>query len=315
MLSCRYIKVLFCIFCLLVVFTVSAGDLYKWQDKDGIWHFSSTPPETDEQFATVEMPADPKPMVSMRKLGLEREPEYSFINNIWGPVELELELYDAQNVNSEPALPARLVLAGQTEKTLLKIKAADPGESFSFRLAYRQMIGPPLDQLPAEVDYYPPFPLGLSFPISQGFDDDTTHKEPPNQFAVDIVMPVGTPILAARAGRVMEMEDDFHGAAQLERYLARSNHVRILHDDGTMAVYAHLQPNSLRVRQGARVSRGQWIANSGNTGYSNGPHLHFVIQLNAGMSLESVPFRFKTPSGETMTPEKRTMINGVLPKN
>lgn len=314
-MSCRYIKRLLCSFCLLVTCAASAGDMYKWQDQDGIWHFSSTPPETDEQFATVEMPADPKPMVSMRKLGLEREPEYSFINNIWGPVELELELYDAENVSAEPALPARLVLAGQTEKRLLKIKATDPGESFSFRLAYRQMIGPPLDQLPAEVDYYPPFPLGLAFPISQGFDDDTTHKEAPNQFAVDIVMPIGTPILAARAGRVIEMEDDFHGAAQKERYLTRSNHVRILHDDGTMAVYAHLQPNSLNVRQGAKVSRGQWIANSGNTGYSSGPHLHFVIQLNAGMSLESVPFRFKTPTGETMTPEKRSMINGVLPKN
>jgi murein DD-endopeptidase MepM/ murein hydrolase activator NlpD len=112
----------------------------------------------------------------------------------------------------------------------------------------------------------------------------------------------------------MDMEDDFHGAAQQERYLARSNQVRILHDDGTMAVYAHLQPNSLRVREGARVKRGQWIASSGNTGYSNGPHLHFVIQLNAGMSLESVPFRFVMPTGGAVTPAKRMKISGVLPK-
>ena len=72
--------------------------------------------------------------------------------------------------------------------------------------------------------------------------------------------------------------------------------------------------NSLRVRQGAKVARGQWIANSGNTGYSNGPHLHFVIQLNAGMSLESLPFRFVTPMGGNMTPAQRVMIDGVLPK-
>jgi murein DD-endopeptidase MepM/ murein hydrolase activator NlpD len=112
----------------------------------------------------------------------------------------------------------------------------------------------------------------------------------------------------------MDLEDDFHGAAQEKRYLTRSNQIRILHDDGTMAVYAHLQPNSLQVRQEARVRRGQWIANSGNTGYSNGPHLHFVIQLNAGMSLESIPFRFVTPTSGTITPSDRMMISGVLPK-
>jgi hypothetical protein len=314
MLSQHHIKTVVCAFSMLMVIAASAGDMYKWQDKDGVWHFSSTPPETDESFDTVEMPADPKPIVDMRKLGLDREPEYSFINNIWGPVELELKLHDAENVSSEPPLPARLVLPGQTEQRLLKIRATDPTKGFSFRLSYQQMIGPPIDHLPAEFNYFPPFPLGLEFPISQGFDGDTTHKEPPNQYAVDIVMPIGTPILAARSGIVMDMEDDFHGAAQKERYLTRSNQIRILHDDGTMAVYAHLQPNSLRVRQGAKIKRGEWIANSGNTGYSNGPHLHFVIQLNAGMSLESLPFRFRTPTNGTMTPSKRMMISGVMPK-
>lgn len=299
--------------CLLLSFALSAGDMYKWQDDDGVWHFSSKPPETDESFKTIEMPADPTPMVSMRKLGTEREPEYSFINNIWGPVELELRLHDAENVTADPALPARLVLAGQTERRLLKIKATDPAKGFSFRLSYKQMIGPPVNALPAEVDYYPPFPLGLQFPISQGFDNDVTHSKPPNQYAVDIVMPIGTPILAARGGTVMDMEDDFHGAAQKQRFLARSNQIRILHADGTMAVYAHLQANSLRVREGTKVKRGQWIANSGNTGFSSGPHLHFVIQLNAGMTMESLPFRFVTPLGGTMTPAKRTMIDGVLP--
>jgi hypothetical protein len=314
MLKSHRIKgVLFAI-CVLAAFTLSAGNMYKWQDADGVWHFSSTPPDTDAQFETLYMPVDPKPMVSIRKLGINREPEYSFINHIWGPVELELKLNDAENVSSEPALPTRIILPGQTERRVLKIKAANPAKRFSFRLSYQQMIGPPLDQLPAEVNYYPPFPLGMQFPISQGFDNDETHGKPPNQYAVDIVMPLGTPILAARAGRVMDMADDFHGGAQQERYLARSNQIRILHDDGTMAVYAHLQANSIRVRLGAKIVRGQWIASSGNTGYSNGPHLHFVIQLNAGMSLESLPFRFVTPTGGTMTPAGRMMIAGVMPK-
>lgn len=312
MLASRFITA--ALLCSALVSSAAAGDMYKWKDKDGIWHFSSTPPETEENFDTVALPVEPRPLVTMRKLGTEREPEYVFINNIWGPVELELSLPVAENVLAEPSLPARLVLQGQSEERLLKIQAQDPGLGFSFRLAYKPMIGPPITDLPGDINFFPPFPLGQEFPISQGFDNDQTHKKPPNQYAVDIVMPIGTPVLAARSGRVMDMEDDFHGAGQQERFLARSNQVRILHEDGTMAVYAHLQPNSLRVKPGGMVGTGQWIANSGNTGYSSGPHLHFVIQLNAGMSLESMPFRFYTPGGGTMTPGKQMMISGVLPK-
>ena len=302
-----------CFSCLVMASGAYAGDMYKWQDENGTWHFSSTPPKNEQAFKVIEMPADPTPVVSMRKLGLEREPEFSFINNIWGPVELVLDLADDENAASEPPLPARFVLEGQSEERLVKVKAADPTQGFSFRLTYRQMIGPPLAHLPAEVDYYPPFPLGMRFLVSQGFDGDVTHKDPSSQYAVDIAMPVGTPVLAARSGRVMQMEDDFHGAAQKERYLNRSNHVRILHADGTMAMYAHLQPNSLRVREGMEVERGQWIANSGNTGFSSGPHLHFVIQLNVGLALESLPFRFITPTGGTVTPAEQVVIEGVLP--
>ena len=312
MLILRLTSIFILILCLVA--SASAGDLYKWEDKNGVWHFSSTPPETDESFATVEMPNDPRPMVTMRKLGTEREPEYAFFNNTWGPVELALKLAVADNVVTEPPLPTSLVLPAQSEQRVLKIKSENPGKNYSFRLSYQSMIGAPLSRLPAEVDYYPPFPLGEQFIISQGFDNDQTHNKPPNQYAVDIVMPIGTPILAARAGKVIDLEDDFHGAGQSDRYLARSNQVRVLHDDGTMAIYAHLQPNSLRVRPGAMVSTGQWIANSGNTGFSSGPHLHFVVQLNVGMSMESMPFRFFAPTGGTITPGERMIIEGVLPR-
>lgn len=299
---------------LLLALPAVGGDVYKWKDESGIWHFSSKPPENDDDYATVEVPASPHELVTMRQLGSKNEPEYVFFNNIWGPIEIEFDLPIAENVISEPHLPARIVLEGQKEKRLLKIKAADPAKSYRYQMSYKTMLGPPLDDLPAPVDYFPPFPMGMDFGISQGFDNDQTHNTPHSQYAVDIVMPIGTPILAARAGRVIDLEDDFHGAGQSDRFMARSNQVRILHDDGTMAVYAHLQPNSLQVRPGQLVGTGQWLANSGNTGYSSGPHLHFVIQLNVGMALESMPFRFKQPRGFTLTPAQQMIISGVLPK-
>jgi murein DD-endopeptidase MepM/ murein hydrolase activator NlpD len=302
---------LFYIVVLLPLLAV-AGDLYKWQDEEGNWHFSDRPPTTGTEYEVQEIPAEPKPMVSMRKTGKEREPEYLFFNHYYGPAELEIRLKVAENISADPYLPARVVLPGQSEKKVISFKASDPQQGFRYQMAYTLVPGRPLQSLPSDISFYPPFPSGEKFPISQGFDGDSTHKDAANQYAVDIVMPVGTPVLAARGGIVMDMEDDFHGGAQKKRFLDRANRIRILHDDGSMAVYAHLQPNSIRIRPGGRVPAGAWIANSGNTGYSSGPHLHFVVQINAGLALESLPFQFRQPGGANLIPENTGMVSGVL---
>jgi murein DD-endopeptidase MepM/ murein hydrolase activator NlpD len=223
-----------------------------------------------------------------------------------------LRLEDAVNVVSDPPLPASFVLPGRTERALVTMGPKDDRQGFQYRLSYRLTPGPPTTTLPQDLDFYPPFERGERFPISQGLDDTTTHVDDASRYAVDIAMPEGTPVLAARGGVVMDIEDNFHESGRQEkRYLPRANQVRVLHDDGSMAQYAHLQPNSARVRPGQRVEAGHWIANSGNTGYSNGPHLHFVIQLNVGMALESLPFRFRTTGG-VMDPDRPQLLEGVL---
>jgi murein DD-endopeptidase MepM/ murein hydrolase activator NlpD len=77
-------------------------------------------------------------------------------------------------------------------------------------------------------------------------------------------MPVGTDIHAARGGVVFEVAStNFRGGVDPERDAASANIVRILHDDGTHAVYAHLNWNSIRVKPGDTVERGEYIADSG----------------------------------------------------
>jgi murein DD-endopeptidase MepM/ murein hydrolase activator NlpD len=49
------------------------------------------------------------------------------------------------------------------------------------------------------------------------------------------------------------------------------------------------------VQEGSRVGVGSMLARSGNTGNSTGPHLHFVVQRNVGLALESIPFNFAQP--------------------
>ena len=73
--------------------------------------------------------------------------------------------------------------------------------------------------------------------------------------------------------------------------------VRLVHEDGAMSVYAHLKADGVLVRVGQHVRAGQQIGLSGNTGFTTGPHLHFAVQANRGMRLESIPFRMRGPQG------------------
>ena len=134
--------------------------------------------------------------------------------------------------------------------------------------------------------------------VEQGYGGAFSHSDPQNLYAVDFSADIGTPVLAARGGTVMQVESDFDKAGlNLEKYGGRANFVRILHDDGTMGLYAHLQESGVLVRVGQHVQAGQQIGLSGNTGFTTGPHLHFAVQVNRGMRLESIPFRMRGPQG------------------
>ena len=55
------------------------------------------------------------------------------------------------------------------------------------------------------------------------------------------------------------------------------NHVNLDLGGGVYAMYAHLQPGSIRVKVGDKVTAGQVIGLVGNTGNSSEPHLHFQL--------------------------------------
>ncbi len=68
--------------------------------------------------------------------------------------------------------------------------------------------------------------------------------------------------------------------------------------EGRFVLYAHLQPGSLRVKVGDRVEQGQVVALLGNTGNSNGPHLHFhVMDSVEPLKANGLPYVFTAFTG------------------
>lgn len=109
-------------------------------------------------------------------------------------------------------------------------------------------------------------------------------------YAFDFNHATGGKILAARAGEVIDLDeqwpDDTHPD---DGTPGPGNYMWVRHGDGTMAAYLHLKQNSIRVPLGQYVLQGTWIAQSGNTGQSSTAHLHFDVHTYGQKGLTSAP--------------------------
>jgi murein DD-endopeptidase MepM/ murein hydrolase activator NlpD len=152
--------------------------------------------------------------------------------------------------------------------------------------------------------YRLPWRAGVSRLVAQGNRSFASHRGG-HLRAWDFWMPIGTDVLAARAGKVVEVEDRLDGIG------LRSNFVTVEHDDGTRAIYAHVRRGSATVRVGDDVLRGQVIAASGMVGQTVFPHLHFVVTTHDGAA--SLPISFAdVPEGVPLAGHWYTSANGAF---
>ena len=255
----------------------------------------SWPPKADTPAA--ERPAETQPIRNSDtevRLLLERHDGVldAWISNpLAGPVEAEVR-------DDNGRMPAvRVVVAPRSRARVLQVT----GEA-AVAVSMQAIPGQPNPPVrPAR--YVLPVPAeGLR--IDQADGGRSSHSNPENFHAIDFADSMGTPVTAARAGTVMQI-DDGHPDAPLGAPPIRgskANFVRVLHDDGTMALYAHLQQGSIAVIPGQTVGIGTLLGRVGNSGYSTAPHLHFTVQVNQGMKLQSIPVRIDTPQGELKLP-------------
>ena len=95
---------------------------------------------------------------------------------------------------------------------------------------------------------------------------------------VDLATSPGTPIYAAKSGKVTNASFQSGGAGY---------YVSINHGDGFTSVYMHM--THFIVSPGQYVTTGQVIGYVGSTGASTGPHLHFGIAYN-GSYINPMPY-------------------------
>ncbi|AWM59394.1 DUF4124 domain-containing protein [Stutzerimonas stutzeri] len=210
-------------------------------------------------------------------------------NDLFAPVDIELKLENVENAIGAPAKPIRWVLPPRSQIRLATLAPRDASRPLKYTPKLRHALGDPR-LIPKPYKYPLPW-QGGPFRLTQGANGQYSHFTPKGRYAVDIAMPEGTPIVAARGGMVVKIENEQSGRGNNPA----GNFVRIMHDDGTMGVYLHLMKGSVAVREGQRIETGTRIARSGNTGNSTGPHLHFVVQRNVGLAIESIPFDFSQP--------------------
>lgn len=160
-------------------------------------------------------------------------------------------------------------------------------------------------------EYVLPYAVGQRFLVSRTFDHYLPSNGGVGVHAIDVLMPMGTPVLAIRAGTTVAVEERYSDDDHAEYH---QNFVMVRHADGTVARYIHLMMNGAVVSVGDLVGQGQVIGRSGNSGPSSEPHLHFDVQscgpnlppgFNAPPCGMTVPLSFRNTEPQTCGLEAR----------
>jgi hypothetical protein len=221
-------------------------------------------------------------------------------NDFLVPVTIAWSVGDLDNLIADSALSGITVLPAALEigapgptEVLATFSIRDPSQPFYRYLDFHAQFGDP-EATPGRYVYAIPFVAGDRHRIIQGMGGSFSHTGS-NQHAVDWECPEGTPVVAMRDGVVVALHEGATGNGTTPEWTsyALTNFVLVAHDDGTIGQYMHLQPDGVDVEAGRRVSRGELLGRSGNTGYSTTPHLHFQVMTAAPDGLGAVSFPFE----------------------
>ena len=210
-------------------------------------------------------------------------------------------LYNAKTKNlvSSSTLPIQKIIKSKSTKHIATFFIK--GKKYSLQSTYKYALGSKYSIHNDSYLYRLPYKLGSSKLVTQSFNGKFSHFGN-SKYAVDFKMKIGTKIYASRDGIVVNIKNNGskHGS---KKYIREANFITIKHNDGTYAKYAHLKKGGVVVKVGQKIRRGQFIGYSGNTGYTKGPHLHFLVFKGKGYNTrESLRIKFISSSGIVYKP-------------
>jgi murein DD-endopeptidase MepM/ murein hydrolase activator NlpD len=152
----------------------------------------------------------------------------------------------------------------------------------------------------AESAYVLPYPGSTGRKVLQGYTGPWGHQGHA-EFSYDFEMPIGSPVVASRSGEVVHLVEHHKDGT---RKPGDENVVVVRHADGTFARYYHLTTDGVLRTVGDKVTRGQRIARSGDSGASAGPHLHFDVTKGCFEwgTCQTIPIEFASVTENPLRP-------------
>lgn len=235
---------------------------------------------------------------------------YRAVNREPVPATVLVTFHSLQNFGADVSLPAETVVRPRSSETLVRLRRIQGDWPAVAEPTIAIDLGASDTRPDADVAYAVPFGGEEPRRVSQGFNGEESHLGG-MRYSLDFAMPEGTPVLAARSGRVLYVQDGFTEGGPDPDLLQRANVVVVAHRDATMASYGHLAPG-IRVSRGQRVRTGDVLGLSGSTGFSGQPHLHFHVGLRLLRDPgRTIPITVHGPDGEPLS----LAVGAAVPPN
>lgn len=221
-------------------------------------------------------------------------------NPYYCPYQIQINFKVLKNLvpNHDLRTYVAVAPARTSRQEILRLKKK-PESSTQFDFNYTYTKGDPTKSPDQDHLYWFPFEHGTKQRVGQGYNGKTTHR---GINAIDFNLDIGQPVFASRSGTVVEVKEDSNIGGNDPKYDGDGNRIVIYHSDGTFGQYVHLKQNGSLVSVGEAVEAGQKIGISGNTGWSSGPHLHFMVTYSANFKTRTLPIKYLNYNGSGVIP-------------